>query len=417
MEGGNSIYESDWCFDNQILLFRRHFNGKRSPNWHAKIKVPAARGHIKISTRTRYKEEAFRIAVDEFRKAEGRTRMGYPLKRVTFRRVCREYLEWKREQYQSQHCSEASYLYHQTVVEQSLHPFFGEELIDQINGDAINSYQSKRTNLGAKKGRKVSGATLNRDNAVIRAVFKYAKRHKYLNEMPEIDNVSAFARRPSFTTKEAKIFVEKLDEWVDGIHIFDGPHVRDYRRIFRLYCLTMIHSGIRPGKEMASLRWEDIKQAPEHQGGYVSLFVKTSKRKLGEQADRRVIAPPTLWKAFQSLKGTLLYPDEGYIFAHPATTHLEKQFVGLPISSFKMQWDAFIDWAGLEFEAKPPYRRRTLYSLRHLYFEQMLAHSNAGLIDLATNGGTSPEVISKWYHSLESDDYAVRLSQVGTTEN
>lgn len=411
MIGKNAIYESKWCFDNQILLFRRNFNGKPSPNWHAKIKVPASKGHIKISTRSRYEAEALRIAIDELRKTEGRTRIGLPLKRVTFQRVCSEYLNWKREQHQSHHCSEASYLYHRVIIIESLLPFFVGKLIDEINSDSINSYQSRRTSRGAKKGKKVSPATLNRDNAAIRAVFRYAKRNKYLSELPDIDNVSAFARRPSFSTKEAAVLVQKLDEWVDGIHHFDGPHVRDYRRLFRLYCLTIIHSGIRPGKEMASLRWEDLRQASEQNGGYVSLFVKTSKRKLGEQANRRVIAPSELWDAFETLKGTSLHPDEGYIFAHPAKTHLEKHFIGLPIASFKMQWDAFIDWAGLEYETKPPHKRRTLYSLRHLYFEQMLAHSNAGLIDLATNGGTSPEVISRWYHSLESDDYAARLSQ------
>ncbi len=335
---------------------------------------------------------------------------------INIGRMCNEYLNWKREQYEAHHCSEASYLYHQAITEDSLLPFFGGKLIDEIDADAITSYQSRRTSRGAKKGQKVSPATLNRDNAVIRAVFKHAKRNKYLNEMPDVDNVSAFARRPSFTTKEAIELKDKLDEWVESLHVFDGPHVRDYRILFRLYCLTIMHSGIRPGKEMASLRWEDLKHAPKQQGEYVSLFVKTSKKKLGEQADRRVVAPPILWQAYETLKGTPLHPDEGYIFAHPATTHLEKHFVGLPVSSFKMQWDAFIDWAGLEFESKPPHRRRTLYSLRHLYFEKMLAHSNAGLIDLATNGGTSPEVISRWYHSLESDDYAVRLSQTTAIE-
>lgn len=416
MTGKNAIYESKWCFDNQILLFRRNFNGKPSPNWHAKIKVPASKGHIKISTRTRYEAEALRIAIDELRKSEGRTRIGLPLRRVTFDRVCSEYLNWKREQYESHHCSRDSYLHHRSVLLESLQPFFRGRLIDEINGDTISSYQSQRKSRGAKMGAKVSPSTLNKDNAVIRGVFKYAKRHKYLNEVPEVDNVSAFNRRPSFTTEESVHVIEKLGEWVEGTHTFDGPHVRDYRRIFRLYCLTIIHSGIRPGKEMASLRWEDLKRAPEHLGGYVSLFVRTSKRKLGEQADRRVIAPSVLWEAFETLRGTSLHPDEGYIFAHPATTHLEKRFIGLPISSFKMQWDAFIDWAGLEYETKPPHKRRTLYSLRHLYFEQMLAHSNAGLIDLATNGGTSPEVISRWYHSLESDDYAARLSQKTVVE-
>jgi division protein CdvB (Snf7/Vps24/ESCRT-III family) len=52
--------------------------------------------------------------------------------------------------------------------------------------------------------------TPEQDNAVTRAVFlNMQKRHKYLNEIPEIDNVIRYRSVvPSFTTKEAKILLE-----------------------------------------------------------------------------------------------------------------------------------------------------------------------------------------------------------------
>ena len=205
----------------------------------------------------------------------------------------------------------------------------------------------------------------------------------------------------------------KLDEWISpsNRHEFDGKHVRDYRKLFRLYCLTIIYSGIRPGKEMASLRWEDLKFQANEYDGFVVLKVKTAKKKLGEYKPRKVIALPEQWPFFEELKGSSLHAEDGYIFAHPLTSHLEEKFIGQPILSFKMQWDKFIRWAGLEFESKPPSRRRTPYSLRHYYFEQMLVTSDAGLPALADNGGTSPEVISKWYHEVGIDDYATKLSR------
>jgi hypothetical protein len=68
--------------------------------------------------------------------------------------------------------------------------------------------------------------------------------------------------------------------------------------------------------------------------------------------------------------------------------------------------------AGLESEPAPPYRKRTLYSLRHLYFEQRLIHSDVRLHELAVNGGSSPEVIARWYHHATAKEYAPSLSKV-----
>lgn len=409
----NSLSDQTWIFDKQIMLYKRTFNGKKSENWHAKIKVPSQKGNIRISTRTRSQDNAERIAIEHLRQAEGRVQIGLPLRQVKFSRASDEYIDWLKDQKDSHQCSERTFLYHLHVIARSLRPYFQDEYLHNIDGDRISAYQGKRTHLGNKKGQPVSKGTINKNNAVIRGVFKYAKRKRYIYDLPEIRNLSAFARRPSFSTKEAATLLDKLDEWVspNNQHAYDGPHVLDYRRLFRFYCLTIFYSGIRPGKEMKSLRWEDKKFTANEYGGYVTLTVKTAKQKTSELIQRKVIALPDLWNVIEEIEGTNLYHDEGFIFAHPVTTQLKKEYIGKPISSFRIQWDHFIKWAGLELETKPPYRKRTLYSLRHLYVEQRLINSNVGLTALATNCGTSPEVLSKWYHEVESEDYAEKLSR------
>jgi len=410
----NSISDQTWIFDKQIMLFKRTFNGTKSENWHAKIKVPSRKGNIRISTRTRSLKAAERIAIEYLREAEGRVQIGLPLRQVKFSRASDEYSDWLLDQKNSHQCSERTYRYHLQVIEKSLRPYFQDEYLHNIDGDKISAYQGKRKNLGSNYGQPVSKGTINKNNAVIRGIFKYAKRKRYIYDLPEIRNLSAFARRPSFSTKEAEILRTKLDEWIsfDNQHVFDGSHVLDYRKLFRFYCLTIFHSGIRPGKEMSSLRWEDVVFKENKYGGYVILVVKTAKQKSSEIKLRTVIALPDLWQIIEEIKGTELYHEEGFIFAHPKTTQLEKQFIGKPIKNFRMQWNHFINWSGLEHEKKPPYRKRTLYSLRHLYVEQMLINSDVGLIALATNCGTSPEVLSKWYHEVESEDYAEKLSRI-----
>lgn len=399
-------------FSGQILLYRRKFKGKESPYWRARIRVPSSNGHLDFSTRSRYEAEAERIAIDKFREAEGRTQQGLPLRPITFQRAAHEYLQWKLGQVNVGRCSENVFRYHRLIVESALLPFFGSMLLHKIRPMDVERYQEMRRNNGIRQSNKVRPATINRDNAVLRAVLKHAMRQDYIRSMPTIENVSANARRPSFSTEEAELLKQKLDDWVEAPHDFDGPHVRDYRRLFRLYCLVIYFAGIRPGKEMASLRWEHLEHINDNGLSYVLFKVETAKRKNGDVIVRPVIGLAELWKSFQVLEGTHLKKDAGFIFAHPRTTQLDTSFIGLPIASFKTQWNHFIRWAGLEFEASPPHRRRTLYSLRHLYFEQRLIHSDVRLHELAVNGGTSPEVISRWYHHATAKEYAPSLSKV-----
>ena len=404
--------EEKRVFSGQILLYRRKFKGKESPYWRARIRVPSSKGYLDFSTRTRYAAEAERIAIDKFREAEGRIQQGLPLRPILFERAANEYLEWKHGQANVGRCSETVYKYHKSIVENALVPFFGAMFLHKLRPMDVERFQETRKNNGIRRGVQVRPATLNRDNAVLRAVLKFAMRQDYIRTMPTIENVSAFARRPSFSTEEAEVLKQKLDEWVNNTHEFDGPHVRDYRRLFQLYCLVIYFAGIRPGKEMASLRWEDLEHIKDVDTNYVLLKVQTAKRKDGDLVFRPVIGLDELWKSFEALEGSHLKKEFGFIFAHPRTTQLDPAFIGLPIASFKTQWSHFIKWAGLEHEPSPPYRRRTLYSLRHLYFEQRLIHSDVRLHELAVNGGSSPEVIARWYHHATAKEYAPSLSKV-----
>ena len=399
-------------FSGQILLYRRKFKGKESPNWRARIRVPSSLGYLDFSTHSRYEAEAERIAIDRFREAEGRTQQGLPLRPILFERAAQEYVLWKHGQANVGRCSETVFKYHKSIVEGALIPFFAGKFLHKLRPVDVERFQENRRNINNRPGTHVRPATINRDNAVLRAVFKFAQRQDYIQVAPSVENVSAFARRPSFTTAEAEVLKAKLDEWAASTHAFDGPHVKDYRILFRLYCLVIYFAGIRPGKEMASLRWEDLEHIQDGNANYVLLKVRTAKRKNGELAFRPVIGLDELWKSFTALEGSYLKKDHGYIFAHPRTTQLAPSFIGLPIASFKGQWSNFIKWAGIEHESSPPYRNRTLYSLRHLYFEQRLIHSDVRLHELAVNGGSSPEVISRWYHHATAKEYAPSLSKV-----
>ncbi len=370
-ERGKPEVVSIW--EGNIVLYTRLVRGKLNPIWQAKITTASGKGRIRISTKSKSFNEAKRIAIDHYKAADHRVHSGLPLNSVRWETAASRYIAWLQQRVDMDICSQASYDYHKTIIEQCLNPVFVGKFLHQIKTSDIESYHSSRRNMGVKRDKnvKVSANTINRDFAVIRGIFKHAKRENLIENMPIIDRAkNVNNHRPSFTTEEAEKLTAALDEWVDSVHDADGGHVRDYRLLFRLYCLTIYYSGIRPGKEMTSLRWAGIEYVRDE---YVLLSVETSKQKNGEYKQRNAVALPHLKNHLEVVKSVKhLHKNDGYIFIHPSTTQLDKSFVGKPIVSFKSQWDNFIRWADLEFEQTGKQKRRTLYSLRHLYFEQRL---------------------------------------------
>jgi hypothetical protein len=128
-------------FSGQILLYRRKFKGKESPNWRARIRVPSSKGYLDFSTHTRYEAEAERIAIDKFREAEGRTQQGLPLRPILFERVAREYVAWKQGQAKVGRCSETICKYHSSIVEGALIPYFGAMFLHKMRPVDVEGFQ------------------------------------------------------------------------------------------------------------------------------------------------------------------------------------------------------------------------------------------------------------------------------------
>ncbi len=414
----NNQPESVSIWEGNIVLYTQLVRGKLNPIWQAKITTASGKGRIRISTKSRSFNEAKRRAIHHYKTAEARVQTGLPLNSVRWETAAARYINWLQQRVEMDRCSQSSYDYHKTTIKLCLNPEFNGKFLHEIKTSDIEAYQRNRRNMSINcdNNNKVSPNTINRDFAVIRGIFKHAKRENLIENIPLIDRAkNTRNHRPSFTTEEAEKLKAALDEWVDNVHHADGGHVRDYRILFRLYCLTIYYSGIRPGKEMASLRWAGIQCVRDE---YVLLSVETSKQKNGDYKQRNVVALSYLKNHLEEVKSiTRLHKNDGYIFVHPSTTQLNKSYIGKPIISFKTQWDNFIRWAGLEFEETGKQKRRTLYSLRHLYFEQRLINSDVSLYALAKNGGTSIQVIQEWYAHVTSDKFATKLSQVINRNN
>ena len=405
--------------DKQVILYRNQVRGKTNPTWQAIITTPSSTGRIRTSLKTTSLDEAKAKARDEYYRAEARVQSGLPLQAARFDKTAKEYLQWLQNELNQNRTTKNKFDTHNAIISNLLVPHFGDTLLHNIGTKDVERYQDQRKQIGASgAGKAVKGSTLNRDASILNAVFTYAIREDYIKEAPLLPNHHHFEQRASFSRAEMKVLQRKLDEWVNKIDKTEAPHVKHYRELFRLYVLIISYSGIRPGKEMASLRWDEVLYRKSQNKEYVKLSVITSKNKKGQIIHRGVIAMPQLKKHIEHIKSIeALYKPDDYIFIHPATTQLAKSFIGKPIGSFKKQWGEFIKFAGLEREAKPPHRTRQLYSCRHYYFEQRMLNGDVTLHALAQNGGTSIQVIEKWYAEIQAEQYAASLSGLIEKEN
>jgi integrase len=401
--------------DGKVVIFRSEVRGKINPTWQCYITTASAKGRIRKSTKTTDKAKAISIATNELYKAEGRLQQGLPLNPVRFSDVCFDYLRRLKKQAEQNLTTENNYENQNRVITGSIEPYLGHLYLHQINAGHIQDYQLNRKTKGPNPGNTVKAGTINRDNAYIRSIYEYAMSANLISTIPLIKNYSGGKQRQSFSYEEMVQLRKHLTLWVKSIHEHDAPHVKDYRRLFALYIYVMQYSGIRPGKEMSSLKWEDIEYKSQGKQRYVKMRCITSKQKAPEKQGnyRTVIAMPQLEKHLEEIKQyPNCYNPNGLIFGHPPTTQLADNFIGKPIGTFKKQWQAFLSFAGYDLEDND--ERRQLYSIRHYYMEQRLINSDVSLVALADNTGTSPAVILKWYREASAESFATDLSKVIT---
>ena len=399
--------------DGKIVLYKNIKRGKLNQVWQCSITSASSTGRIRISTKTKNLEEAKRIAQNAALKAEGRLQLGIPLSPARFHKTAIEYLSWAENEFKKKRMTKNKYLTHKRIISGQFIDYFKDAYLHAIKTKDIEKYLDQRKRSGIhKQGEAVGPATLNRDTTILNAIFKYAIREDYLQIAPTMPKSHYFQTRASFSRNEMITMQQKLSEWNAQAHVHKAPHVRDYRALLQLYALIISYSGIRPGLEMCSLKWNNIEYLSSKGQSYVKLVVITSKNKKGEQHSRNVIAMPQLKKHIETFKKDYphLYAFEAHIFVHPITSQLAAKFIGKPISTFKKQWENFLRWADLLHEKTEPYRARPLYSLRHYYFEQRIINSNAPLIMLAKNGGTSITVLQKWYADVVAEDGAQGLA-------
>ena len=278
--------------DGRAIIFRKKVRGKINPVWQAYITTSGSTGRIRKSTGAQDQKRAEQIARDLLIKAEGRLEAGLPLNPIRFDDACDQYLRNLKRSLEADRINQNNYDRQMAIITGFIKPYFGSKLLHTITPLDIENYHLDRKSGGVIAGKSVKSGTINKDNSFLRGIFKFAKKSGYISEIPTIENQQGGKQRKSVTRDEMKHLQSRLQDWIKP-HKYDAPHVFDYRQLFAFYINVLQYSGLRPGKEMASLRWPNVEYRKADDGQeYVRLICVRSKQKAPEKRGkvRRVVA-------------------------------------------------------------------------------------------------------------------------------
>lgn len=279
-----------------------------------------------------------------------------------------------------------SYERYSEVIDLHIIPFFGSKPIDRLSHRDLMEWNKWKEE---RHGRKLGYSTFRNHNSALSRVFKTALQHGWMKEfqVPAMDNPGAPSEsRDAFSDEE----VEKI---LAGLAAYAGQGrkqlSRDKRRVLECYCNILLYSGLRPGKEMETLRWCDYD--PHWQGDDDRVYPLV-RVQYGKRGPRNVICRHAIRDWFWRIRDEITPPavETDYIFRLPD---------GARIKDMNRSFQTVLDNLGLLYDKKG--RQRTLYCWRHTYATLMLVEDK-GLdpLELAYNMGSSVIMLERHYADL-----------------
>ena len=245
-----------------------------------------------------------------------------------------------------------------------------------------------------------SQKTLDMEAGMLRQIFRWGKRVGAVKrepwiKPPKVSHTKGVVRRPSFEDVEWKRVYEHLREWVKEDMVSaaganggklqrSGPNAmhRFQRELLRNYLLFMANSGLRPN-ETRQLRWRDVREEQDEDGTPAVVVEVAPTTKTGA---RTVVCREGTEHYLARLKKISKYTELGdYVFAG---------YDGKPVDNFNKTFRTVLTKLKLLDDRWG--KRRSIYSLRHLYCTQALL-SGVPIHVLAKNMGTSIAYIEKHY--------------------
>jgi integrase len=402
--------------DGQIILFHRQ-NAQR-PVYHMRIHVRGmkdVRGgkitYIQRSTGETEIEEARRIALDAFDDLRLRARAKQSVTSIKFSEMYELWWAGKKNILEQNWFARGRKGKNQRVEWYEKHAkrywleYFGDHKIEELTHSFVEGYWNWRQTYWVRASdaeRKKfpnhainpAKKSLDMEQSALREVFSWANSMKHINYQPKIQNPYArkgikAKRRASFDETEFLQLQDYMKEWVEGRGKNDkrvnSAHKRN-RKLLQIYVHFLAYTGMRTG-ELLKVKHRDISFTVtilSETGLAIEVAddTKTGAREVTSTADLM-----DWYEELKKLTGHTECDDWLFCNAH-----------GKQITGFYKTFAALLDEAGLLYTEDGD--RRSAYSLRHYYAEQMfeeLGHTHAVLDMLAVNMGTGRDYLENFY--------------------
>ncbi|MDC1410166.1 site-specific integrase [Amylibacter sp.] len=426
--------------DGRLILYQRNVATKSASNsnkpavWYMLIKFDGLKGRaIKKSTKQTILEEAYIIAMAEYNRIDTAVRLGKGYETWTFEK---HWNDWHKRKTQDGSWREERRYWHEKYYNRYFKEYFLDKhtkksmKLDDIdidyaqryfewritywqrNADKIK-YNPKRRGLKTQSTNNYSKnpakKTLQMEQSALNQIFFDAvERNRTLQRFrvkaPDVDNGNG--QRAGFTKDEYTALYRYLRSYRNATGVFKAPKMHKTHKLLReqMYCfiIFMANSGLRVG-EARMMKWSDVKRdialEDERLIAEVRVSQHTKKRKVryvqvqeggNKQLNDWYNKSPNIkaddWVWFTIGKGSEItqFGNLNVTFQNILKT--------IPYNDREQ---------GLLYDADG--KRRSLYSLRHIYADLRL-DDGVPIEDLAKNMGTMVKQIEQHYSHRQTRD-------------
>lgn len=223
---------------NGVSIYKQ----SKSKNWYARIHLPAE-GIINFrqSTRTASEDEATEKAIELKLTCTLKVQEGIPLgNRKQFKEVAKQVEGFYKNR------NNSNDPYYISIIHNHLLPTFGHLPIDQIKTSDIRKWHE---GAGLRTQSMVSSL-----HTVLRRIFTIAHEDGLIKVIPEFKGaeIKKAERREDFSKEQLEEIFELLHKWSNS---------KERRKILSYYCIFLLETGARTGKEVINIRWCDLRRS------------------------------------------------------------------------------------------------------------------------------------------------------------
>ncbi len=408
-------------YDGQLVIHKR---GDNDTKWHYRLRLPSG-DYERKTTGKRDLAEARKVAEARYHEVTWRHERGFSAKAVQFKQAAEEYIAHIRREGQlgKRAASKSKRAERKAgLITRYLLPYFGERNLDSITALDVRKFHewyldqwqanspTKRTVMRTRdnKGRdykKPIAVTMPwafirkpgvnsriQYEQLIRGIVDLAATNGHITKEERVDFEATRGergRRGGFTVDEEAQLVALLEARITAC---PHSHFQASRRLLWLYVRFLLLTGLRPGSEASTLRFQDIvlkEGPPEH---YV-VHVRE-----GKTGSRDVVADKALGDVLAGIRAQHPDPQPG------AKLWIKPN--GEETNRFAEPFITVLQQAGLKQDREG--QERSLYSLRHTYITRRLERG-VDLTLVAKNSGTSVQQIENHCNHVLHTSHAAKL--------